>query len=137
MIILFDDGGDKLAEFHKNGYSVGRFGVNRIWATDLTGMEGTKEDIYNSIEEAIFSLGSKGMKYSPVFNEEGIEVAIYSSNDPDIILVQRYKLEEKSVIKIGSAKSMKLNKFKEDWNKYKNTGIKIDLTNDWVDDSQN
>ena len=132
MILLFDDGGDKIVTFHKKGHSVGKFGVNKIWVTDLTGIAGTKEENnFNSIEEVISSLAAKGPGFSSVYSEKGIEVAIYSSSDPDVILVQRYKINNNKPEKFGPAQSMNLNDFRKSWNEYQNTGISTTSTSGW------
>jgi hypothetical protein len=59
MILLFDDGGDKINSVSEKGHSVGKFEVTKIWATDLTGMAGTRVDKYNSIDEALLDLAKK------------------------------------------------------------------------------
>ena len=132
MILLFDDGGDKIVNASSRGYSVGKFTVNKIWATDLTGMAGTRVDKYNSIEEALSDLAKKGPDYSPIFSDEGIEVALTSPDDMNVILVKKYHVKAQQN---GAATSMKLDIYKENWNKYPNTGVTTDPTTGWVDNT--
>jgi hypothetical protein len=94
MILLFDDGGDKIVNASSKGYSVGKFTVTKIWATDLTGMAGTRVDKYNSIEEALSDLAKKGPEYSPIHSGEGIMVARTSPDDMNVIIVTKHHVNE-------------------------------------------
>jgi hypothetical protein len=133
MILLFDDGGNKVVNASSKGYSVGKFTVNKIWATDLTGMAGTRVDKYNSIKEALSDLAKKGPDYSSIFSDEGIEVALTSPDDMNVILVKKYHVKAQQN---GAATSMKLVIYKENWNKYSNTGVTTDPTTGWVDNTK-
>ena len=136
MILLFDDGGDKIVDANAKGHSIGKFGISKIWVTDLTGMEGTRVDKFNSIDEALLDLASKGPGFSPIFSSEGIEVALIPPNDNHMILIQKYRIDDNNVIqKVGPATNMQLEEFKENWNKYANSGISIIPTTGWVDNT--
>jgi hypothetical protein len=134
MILLFDNGGNKVVNTSSKGYSAGKFAVTKIWATDLTGMAGTRVDKFNTIDEALSDLAKKGDKYSPIF-DKGIEVALTSPDDMNVILVKKYHVRDGKVQENGAITSMKLDKYKEDWNKYSNTGVTTDPTTDWVNNT--
>jgi hypothetical protein len=132
MILLFDDGGDKIANSDEKEHSVGKFGVNKIWATDITDMAGTKHNEYDTIDEALKDLVKKGPGYSPVLSDEGIEVAEYSGKDKingglEIVIVQNFKAEttpsDSIIKKIGVGRSVRLEEFKKYWNDYINSGV--------------
>jgi hypothetical protein len=136
MILLFDDGGDKIVNASSRGYSVGKFTVTKIWATDLTGMAGTRVEKYNSIEEALSDLVKKGPDYSSIHSGEGIEVARTPPDDMNVVLVTKHHVKDGEVQQSGAATSMKLDIYKENWNKYSNTGVTTDPTTGWVDNTK-
>jgi len=135
MILLFDNGGEKIAGTSSIGHSVGKFTVTKIWATYLTGMAGTRVDKYNTIDEALLDLAKKGDKYSPVLSDEGIEVAHTSPDDMNVIIVKKYRVKNGKVQEDDISSSMKLEDFILNWNKYANTGISTTPTDNWVDDT--
>jgi len=136
MIAYFDDGGDKIVSYNSKGYSLGKLNVSKIWATNVDGIKGTKIDFCNSIEELILHLAQNDPDFSPVYSKEGIEVVVDNSSDPDVVLIQNYRINENNkVVKVGSAKSMKFHLFKENWNSYKNTGISTTPTSGWEDNT--
>jgi hypothetical protein len=135
MILLFDDGGNKIANVSSKGYSVGKFVVTKIWATDLTGMAGTRVDKYNSIDEALSDLEKKGPEYSQIFSDEGIEVARTPPDDMNVVLVTKHHVKDGKVQQNGASTSMRLDIYKENWKKYSNTGLTTDPTTGWVDNT--
>jgi len=132
MILLFDDGGDKIVGFYEKGQTVGKFGVNKIWATNIDNIYGTKHDEFNSIDEALEHIASKGTGYSPIFTEEGIEVIRDSNEDTNTVVITNYIYKNNKPVQIGDSKSEKRDVFLKRWNKYKNTGIKTTPTQNFI-----
>jgi hypothetical protein len=143
MILLFDEGGDKIVSINGKGIGVGKFKVNKIWATDLTGMAGTRVDKYDSVEEALLDLAKKGPACSPdLFSDKGIEVARYSGSEkidggPAMVYVERHRASGNpcSIKKVGNIELVPLEEFKKHWNNYKNTGISCAPTAGWEDNT--